>query len=282
MERTQSRATMREVAALAGVSLKTVSRVVNGESGVTDSLTLRVREAAVRLDYRPNLTASSLRRSDGRTRTIGLLLDDIANPFFSSLYRAVEEAATARGVVVLAGSIDQDVRRERELAQAFTARRVEGLIVAPTGPDQSYLATEQRAGTALVFVDRAPALLAADAVVSTNESGARQAVRHLLAHGHSRIAYLGISRSIVTGPHRYAGYVDAMERAGVPLPLDLIVHDLVGSDGAQSALLALLDSADPPTAVFAGQNLITIGAIRALRERGRQHRVAPGQAHHLR
>ena len=112
------------------------------------------------LDYRPNLTARSLRSSDGRTRTIGVVLEDVANPFSSSLHRAVEDIASARGVAVFAGSVDEDPERERALALALIARRVDGLIVVPAGEDQSYLANEQRAGLNLVFADRPPACCA--------------------------------------------------------------------------------------------------------------------------
>ena len=263
----RSRPTMREVAALAGVSLKTVSRVVNDEPGVSDDLVERVRRAARTLDYQPNLTASSLRRNDGKSKTIGLLLENVANPFSGALHRAVEDVARARGVLVFAGSLDEDHARERELATAFVSRRVDGLIVVPAGHDQSYLAMEQRAGTPMVFVDRPPTLLDADAVLTANEDGARRAVSHLVEHGHRRIAYLGDFATISTGVERYAGYAAALDRAGIAVDSAIVRHDLHTSEAARLALLEVLDVDDPPTAVFASQNLITIGAIRALRSR---------------
>ena len=268
------RPTMREVAALAGVSLKTVSRVVNDEPGVSDDLVERVRRAARTLDYQPNLTASSLRRNDGKTKTIGLLLENVANPFSGALHRAVEDVARARGVLVFAGSLDEDHSRERELATAFVSRRVDGLIVVPAGHDQSYLAMERKAGTPMVFVDRPPTLLDADAVLTANEDGARRAVAHLIDHGHRRIAYLGDFRTISTAVERYAGYTTALERAGISIDLSLVRQDLHTSEAASTALPEVLDHTDPPTAVFASQNLITIGAIRALRERGVHREVA--------
>src|ERR671930_1278190 len=162
---------MRDVAALSGVSLKTVSRVINGEPTVAPHLAARVRRAAATLDYRPNLTARNLRSSDRRTRTIGVLLENAANPFSSALHRAVEDVAGERGVAVFAGSVDEDPRRERELALALVERRVDGMIIVPAGDDQSYLANEQRAGISLVFADRPPHLLRADAVLSDNRGG---------------------------------------------------------------------------------------------------------------
>src|SRR5688500_7839978 len=134
------RPTMNDVARTAGVSLKTVSRVVNGESSVAPDLAARVRAAVALLDYRPHLGASMLRLNDRLTRTIGVLLEDVANPFRAAVHRAIEDEARARGIHVLTGSLDDDPGRERELAAAFAQRQTDGLIIAPTGSDQSYLA----------------------------------------------------------------------------------------------------------------------------------------------
>ena len=269
----RTRPTMRDVAALAGVSLKTVSRVVNGESTVAPDLTDRVRRAAAVLDYRPNLTARNLRSSGGRTRTIGVLLEDVANPYSSALHRAIENAAAERGMAVFAGSVDESPQRERELALALVARRVDGLIVMPTGDDQSYLASEQHSGLGLVFIDRPPRLLRADAVFSDNVGGAREAVRHLLAVGHRRIGLLSDLAEIPTAAARRDGYLAAFAEAGVAVDPELMIGDLHGGDAAVEATVALLDG-PAPTALFTTQNLITIGAVRALRRRGLAHDVA--------
>src|SRR5436190_3925749 len=146
--------TMRDVAALAGVSLKTVSRVVNAESGVSPTLEGRVRQAIDRLGYRPNAAASTLRRLDQKTRTIGLVLQDVANPFFSALHRAIEDVAVPRGVLVFAGSADEEAERERELLLAFLSRRVDGLIIVPVADDQSSVLRENGFSRPVVFVDR--------------------------------------------------------------------------------------------------------------------------------
>jgi LacI family transcriptional regulator len=265
---------MRDVAALAGVGLKTVSRVVNGETGVSPALVERVRAAIRRLDFQPNLTASTLRRNDGKTKSIGLLVQDVGNPFSSALHRAIEDVARARGVVVFAGSLDEDQARERQLASAFVARRVDGLIMVPTGNDQSYLINERRAGTPMVFVDRPPNLLDADCVMSTNLDGARAAVDHLLAHGHRRIAYLGHPLSISTGVDRYRGYTAALDRAGLELDPTLVRHDLSTIEQASGALTDLLSLEAPPTAVFASQNVVTVGAVVALRALAQHRRIA--------
>src|SRR5215210_8181740 len=171
--RVARRPTMREVAAVAGVSLSTVSRVVNGGAGVRDDLTERVRDAVEMLGYRHNLTASALRRADRLSATIGVIVEDVSNPFFGSVHRGVEDVARERGVLTLVGSSDEDADRERELAEAFMARGVDGLIVATAVHDNAYLLRERAAGLALTFVDRPPHFIDADAVVTDNAGGAR-------------------------------------------------------------------------------------------------------------
>jgi LacI family transcriptional regulator len=265
---------MRDVAALAGVSLKTVSRVVNDEPGVTAEVRARVQQAASRLDYRPNLTASNLRRSSGRTRTVGALLQDVSNSFSSALLRSLEDGARERGVAVLAASLDEDADRERTLVADLVARRVDGLVLMPATDRQDYLLAELRAGLPTVFVDRGPRGVEADSVTVDNPGGARAATRHLLDHGHVRIAYLGDAAQIRTAAERLAGYREALRDAGVPVPEELVRSGLRTSDAAQEEVLRLLRLPDPPTAIFAGRNTVSIGAVRALREAGRQREVA--------
>ena len=265
---------MSDVAALARVSLKTVSRVINEEPGVSSELRGRVVRAIEQLDYLPNLTASSLRRASGRSATIGLILENVANPFSSALHRAIGDVAWARGVQVFSGSVDEDAIRERLLVSTFAGRRVDGLVVVPASHDHSYLLAQKQAGMAIVFVDRPAEFLDVDAVVSDNRGGAEEAVRHLVAAGHRRIAYLGDLASVYTARERYAGYALALERAGIPLDPAIVRHDLQDIDTAESTAAGLLAAPSPPTAVFASQNLVTIGTIRALHRVGIQHRIA--------
>src|SRR5438270_9118293 len=211
----QRRPTMVDVAALAGVGLKTVSRVVNDERGVSPQLEARVRRAIEQLNYRRDANASMLRRLGGKTKTIGLVLEDVSNPFSSALHRAIEDSARARNVLVFAGSCDEDPRRERELIGSLRDRRVDGIIVVPASHDHTYLYVEQRAGTALVFVDRPAGHLDADSVASNNVGGSVEAVEHLLARGHRRIAFLGDLLSISTAEERLQGYSQALDLAGV-------------------------------------------------------------------
>src|SRR4051795_1418412 len=209
------RPTMREVAAVAGVSLSTVSRAINGdpkvaphlaEKGragattghpkVAPALAEKVRAAVGMLGYRRDVTATTLRRADRLSASIGLVFDDVANPFHATLHRGIEDVARAHGVLAFAGSSDEDTERERELVQAFLSRRVDGLIVVPAGPDHGYLARDRDAGVAVVFVDRPPGFIDADVVLSYHAGGARAATAHLLAAGHRRIGYLGDRRPI--------------------------------------------------------------------------------------
>jgi LacI family transcriptional regulator len=267
------RPTMRDVAERADVSLKTVSRVVNDER-VSAALTVRVRRAIDELGFRPNQGARLLRRADDRTAAIGLLLEDVANPFSAAVQRAVENEALPRGVVVFSASIDEDPARERALAREFGARRADGLLLAPAGDDQSYLVDELPEGTPVVCVDREARNLAVDSVITTNALGAAEGVRHLAAAGHRRIAFLGDRRTIRTAEQRYTGYCDALASLGLPLDPGLVMHDLRDPADADGAVTALLARPDPPTALFTAQNLVTIGAVRALRRLGAEWSVA--------
>jgi len=268
------RPTMREVAALAGVSLKTVSRVINAEPAVSETVRSRVVGAIQRLDYRHNHAASSLRRSDRKSSTIGVLLEDVANPFSSALHREIEDVALQRGVLVLAGSSDEDQAREQQLIAAFTSRRVDGLIIVPASHDHSYLLSERRAGTSMVFVDRPPAFLDADSILTDNQAGVRQGIAHLIAHNHRRIGYLGDLMTITTAAHRYQGYEQELAAARIALDPQLVRLNVHGIDRADAATVELLKLTEPPSALFTSQNLLTIGASRALHRLDLHRRIA--------
>jgi LacI family transcriptional regulator, galactose operon repressor len=265
---------MRDVAALAGVGLKTVSRVVNGESNVGAETRARVEAAIDRLDYRQDINASLLRRRGRKTATIGLVLEDVSNPFSSALHRAIEDRARERGVMLFTGSCDEDSDRERELIGTFRARRVDGIVVVPASSDHRYLIPEQRAGTPLVFVDRPPRFLNADSVTSDNVGGAERAISHLAAYGHRRIGFLGDALEIQTAEDRLRGYSLGLAALGVDHDPALVRTGLRSVDAAALAVKELLRGTNPPTALFTAQNLITIGALHALRELGVEHTTA--------
>nr|WP_203607054.1 LacI family DNA-binding transcriptional regulator [Streptomyces sp. SID11385] len=255
---------MKDVAARAGVGLKTVSRVVNEEPGVTPDTERRVREAIAALGFRRNDSARVLRK--GRTASVGLILEDLADPFYGPLSRAVEEVARAHGALLINGSSAEDPERERELALALCARRVDGLVVIPAGDDHRYLQPEIAAGMAAVFVDRPAGGIEADVVLSDSFGGAREGVRHLLAHGHRRVGFIGDMPRIHTAAERLRGYRAALSEAGItPAPewVSLGVTDPVRVGDAAHAMLG---APEPVTAVFAGNNRVTVTVVRVLAE----------------
>jgi LacI family transcriptional regulator len=274
LRRPDVRATMRDVAALAGVGIKTVSRVINNEPNVTPATIARVRDAAARLDYHPDLNAGNLRRSGRRTRTLGLVVGSVANPFSGAVHRGVEDTAGDRGVAVFASSVDDDATREERIVGEMLRRRVDALILTTVRKNQSQLVAEQARGTVLVFIDREPAGIDADVVVTNNAEAAAEATAHLIAGGHRRLAYLGDRSQLWTAQERRRGFLEQLGTVGIPTAGIPIVEDLHTEDAAYAATLELLDGATPPTALFTSQNLVTIGALRALRERGLHRRVA--------
>jgi len=265
---------MKNVADLAGVGIKTVSRVINSEPHVSEETIARVRRAAEQLQYQPDIQAGNLRRADRRTDTLGLLIGSVANPFSAAVHRAVEDAALERHVAVFASSLDEDPERELSSINAFLRRRVDGLILTTIQPSQAYLGVQIDQGIPIVFVDRRPNGILADTVLTENAEGAAGAVEHLLAGGHRRIAYLGDDENIFTARERKRGYVDAMRGRGAAIDDRLIVDNLDDEAKAAAAVARLLTLAEPPTAIFSAQNLITIGVITALRSVGESARIA--------
>ena len=267
------RPTMRDVAGLADVSLSTVSRVVSGIQ-VAPELAERVTRAIAMLGYRHNAVAGNLRRSSRLSASIGVIFEDVSNPFFSAIYRGAEDVARNRSVFIFGGSSDEEPLQERQLADAFLARQVDGLVIVPASGDHSYLAHDARAGVPLVFVDRPPRFLDADTVLSDNGGGARTAVSYLLDAGHRRVAFIGDSAEIFTGAERLKGYRRALADHGVPPDDALIRHVGFRAADAEATTEALLAGAAPPTALFTAQNLITVAALRVLHRLGLERLVA--------
>ena len=265
---------MRDVAAAAGVSVKTVSRVVNAEPGVRGDVRDRVLAAAENLDYRHNLAASNLRRSGARSGVIGVLVQDLANSFSASLVRALEDAMRPHKVMLVAASLDETTLREQRTVENLITRRVDGLVLVPASVRQDYLAPEIRAGFPIVFADRSPRGVDTDSVVVDNALGAFMAVDHLLAGGHRRIAVLTDSAAIATAQDRLRGVRAAFAKHVVEFPEDLLRQGARTQDDAARDVWALRDLPEPPTAIFAARNTITIGAVQALSERAERHTVA--------
>lgn len=269
-----TRPTMRHVAALAGVGIKTVSRVINDESGVSEATRQKVLDASRQLNYHLDVTAGSLRRAGRRTLSIGLLLPSVSNPFSGEIHRAIEDALGARGIAVFAASLDDDPQREQAMIAAFLGRRVDGLVLTPIAKNQAYMIPEHSRDLPMVFIDREPVGVEADAVVTDNAVGSSKAAAHLLAHGHSKIAYLGDRTDIQTARERRRGFVEETSRAGISASTLAVRENLHDEESARRAALELLTSEDPPTAIFSSQNLVTFGTMRALKELGLTKRVA--------
>lgn len=266
---------MKDVAALSGVSLKTVSRVVNGEPLVSEDVVTRVTSAIHQLRYRPDERAGSLRRTVQRVNTIGLLVSSTSNPFPVAVHRAVEVAVTReRDVAVIASSTDDLAEFEQRTVEMLLRRRVDGLILTPMSASQAYLRDELGFGTPIVAIDRAPVGIDVDCVRSDHRAAAAAATEHLLLRGHRRIAFLGDLSTIQSATSRRRGFLDALGVWGVPTGSCPVVMDLHTEADAARATVDLLSGDDPPTAVVGGQNLVTVGAIRALRELGLQQSVA--------
>ena len=268
-----ARPTMSEVAALAGVGLKTVSRVVNGEGRVSRETRARVEAAIAQVGYRRNEVARSMRnmRSGQSTDDIGLMLGDLTNPFFAAVAAAVIAEARGRGYAVVLASADEDPQAERGAIDGLLGRQVAGLLLVPGGRDYSYLKSEIDHGTPVIFVDRPGGGLEADEVVLDNAAGARMAVTHLAAYGHRRIgAIVAPSRWATT--QRLRGFRDAMRAEVGAVDAGLIRRLSTGSVAeAERAARELLAMTDPPTAIFATTGFMTQGVLRAL---GRRRDVA--------
>jgi LacI family transcriptional regulator len=227
-----------------------------------------VEVAITALGFRRNDLARALRQGQ-ISRTLGLVIEDVANPFYSAIARGVEEVTRGRGLLVITGSSDEDPERERTLVRLLCERRVDGLLVVPAGDDHRYLSPEVRMGTPIVFLDRPPRRIETDVILLDNVGGARAAVEHLLLLGHRRIGMVGDTPTIFTSIERLRGYREALEAHGVPFDPSLVrlgPHDAADAEAGARDLLSL---SEPPTALFTANNRLTIGALRALAANGR-------------
>ena len=252
--------TLQDVAREAGVSKKTVSRVINGEPHVRAETAARVSETVARLGYRPNELARSLTKK--RSRTVGLMIADISNPFYAVCAKAVEEVTRERGYAVILCASDENKKVEQTYVRLLTQRRIDGLLIFPTSDGHDYLQEEQTAGLPIVAMDRPVEGIATDTVVFENQAGAREATQHLIEHGHRRVAFIGDNEQLYTTLKRLDGYRQAVKHAGIEEICQLGVSDVAS---AMKATNQILELPEPPTAIFTMNNLITVGAFQALR-----------------
>ncbi len=260
--------TIREVALLAGVSQSTAARALNGYGSVSAKTSLKVSQAAQQLGYRTNSIAQALRR--GQAQFLGFVPSDLQNPFFSTVGRNVADRVESEGYTLLIASSDEEIDRERRIIENLRSSLVSGIIVAPApGADRSHLLKLGESGIPLTLIDRMVPGLAADVVKTENVGGAVAAIEHLLSLGHRRIALLNDDLRIYSATERLEGFRTAMARHGVMVDDTLIVsvRSSYRENGYQAAY-DLLARPDRPTAAFAGDNILTLSAVRAAHDLG--------------
>lgn len=255
--------TIRNVAEKAGVSVATVSHVVNGTRKVAPETAVRVRQAMKELDYHPNAVAQSLRTR--KTQAIGVVVSDITNPFFAALVRGAEDAADEAGYSIIVCSSDESSDKEARYVRLLRQRQMDGLLIAPVG-DESTSALQElpRQRMPFVFIDRRPEGVEADAVLSDNIAGAYQATHYLIEQGHRRIGLILGIEGATTTKERLRGYSQALEEAGIAISKELVVWGGYRTEGGRRATVLLLGLAALPTAIFSTNNLMTVGVLQEL------------------
>jgi len=260
--------TIRDVARRAGVSVATVSRVVNrSPHRVSPSTERRVRRAVRTLGYHANIIAQGLKKRS--SRTVALIVPDISNPFFPAIARGIEDAARPRGYAVFLCNTYEDLTRENAYLALLRDRWVDGVIFATVGSNTRHLRALRRARLPVVLVARDVEGLSIDTVRVDNYRGEYEATVHLLRLGHRRIAHIAGPPALHVAAERRRGYVEALRAAGLAGEAQIVEGDFT-ADGGRRAMLAVLRSQPPITAVAAANDLMAIGALEALRHAGRR------------
>ena len=259
--------TIQDVAELAGVSISTVSRVLNGNTRVNEAIKERVETAMADLAYQPNPAARSLRTN--RSRIIGLLISDIQNPFFMSLIQGVEDAALRHEYSLILCNSSENPQREQQYLDVLYAERVAGVIIVPTHEQlrADVLTRFRERGIPLVAVDRRVKNRSVDAILVDNLRGAHEAVAHLIAGGYRRIGVITGPQTITTGRERLEGYRQALQAAGLPVNPALERCGTFKAESGRALAGELLDLQPPPDALFVGNNLMALGALQAIHAR---------------
>lgn len=260
-----SKPTLKDVASLAGVSLKTASRVLNDDPAVKPATRESVQSAMTELRYTPDPAARSLRK--GRDRTIGLIVDSIGDLFFASLAAAIEAELVAKGYHTVISSSNRDPVHERALVQDMVRRRAAGVIVSPVQPDS--VTSDDIGDTPIVFVDRAGSIPGSVSVISDDFGLASEAVRHLIAHGHTRIALVSDKPKLATTRARHEAYFATLAAANIPVDPRLVRDDCQNAAQAMPAVEQLLALDEPPTAILSLSSRMSLGIVSALHQSGR-------------
>jgi LacI family transcriptional regulator len=258
-----------DVANAAGVSLRTASRVLNDDPRVAPDTRQRVRAAISDLSFQPDAMARSLRA--GTDTAIGFVVESIADPFFAAVIDAVEQEMSRHGRSVLVASTRRDPDWERDVVERMLRRRVAGLLLTPASGSHAWLKPSKPGAphVPVVLVDREARDLSADLVEIDDHRAAYDAVTHLLAHGHQRIAYVGDTPAIATSGARLRGYRDALREHGVAADERLVRDDCPASTDAARATSALVSDPNPPTAILSATIRASLGVVPALHAAGR-------------
>jgi LacI family transcriptional regulator len=260
-------ATIKDVARVAGVSIATVSATLNGTARVSEKRSQRVWDAVRSVGYTPHGIARSLRL--GHTRSIGLIVGDISNPFFTSLAKAVEARASDAGYMVILVNSDENPVKELNLIKMLLEQQVAGILLAPSGFDAAYRAKlSETVRVPLVLVDRLLPLAAYDAVVVDNRAAARMVTDYLVRLNHERIAIVIGRQHLWTTEQRVRGFREGLRAAGMPRQAELEIAADSRIETAYEATQRLLSLSDPPTAIFAANNLMMLGALEAILDMG--------------
>ncbi len=259
-------ANIRDVASLAQVSPITVSRVLNNPETVSPATRVRVEAAIEELGYIPNQIARSLRSN--RTNTLALVLTDITNPFWTSVARSVEDAASAQGFNVILCNTDEREDKQEEYLSVLLRKRVDGFLLVPTRSEASAVESILRQKVPIVVLDRSVPGAAVDVVRSDSEAGAYGLTRHLLELGHRRIAILSGPSVVSTAQDRVDGYRRALTEAGIPQNEHWVLEGEYTVESGYAVARQLLAGAELPTALLGANNFIALGAMQAIRERG--------------
>jgi LacI family transcriptional regulator len=233
---------------------------------VSEGLREQVLRAARELDYRPNRVARNLRVR--ATRTVGVVIPDIVNPFFTAMVRGIEDALQSVDYTLLLGNSDGRAERERLYLDTLRAEGVAGILFVPSNDQPEAYASLGRSGVPVVAIDRSPVGLDVDLVTVTNEDGAHGAVAHLCAHGWRRVGLVGGPSHLNVARERERGYERALREAGMPVDPDLVRRADFKEQGGYDAMRSLLGLADRPTAVFVANNLMAMGALHAIGDAG--------------
>jgi len=259
-------ATIHDVAEEAGVSVATVSHVINETRYVSPELTKKVKQAMDKLGYQRNSVARSLKTQ--KTHTIGLIVSDITNPFFSQLLRGVEKIATSESYTLIICNTDETLEKEELYLDVMKQNQVDGFIIAPTGKNDGKLRSFLEQDLPFVFVDRKIDNISAPSVLSENVKGAKRATEHLLEENHTRIGIVSGLDSVTTTRERIRGHVEALEKHGITFEESLLKRGNSQVQGGFDAARRLLKMEEPPTAIFSTNNLMTIGVMQFLKKEG--------------